>query len=243
VSAAASRPAVPAASASGLARAPAEAVQGHGQHLVMADEHAELDQLGLAQLGGERRPGRIRDRPPGVQLVSGQEQQPLARREAVVVGPAGDGGYHRPGKPHPLGERDVLRPLVPRPAVAGRAEHHQLDVGPGQLAAQQQAAGQGEPPAEQPAVPGQGRQHPWPLTAGREDRRGRHQPGQQPQRPRRGRPEPDPGPGDAPLGVRGHLRSSLTSQVSDATPAARRAVRPGPGRPSGRGRSGPGLAR
>ena len=48
-----------------------ERVQGHRQHLVVADQHAELDQLDLVELGRQPLPELVADLARSVQLVGG----------------------------------------------------------------------------------------------------------------------------------------------------------------------------
>lgn len=131
----------------------AEAIEGHRQHLVVANEHAELDDLTFVESGHELSPSGMGNNLACMQLIGGGEQQALPSGQIFLLGPVrntGDGGG---AKTRLAGEGRVLYPLVLRRAVAGRPQHNELHVSAGQLGPQQHGPGEGEPgPKEAPVA-------------------------------------------------------------------------------------------
>ncbi len=143
-----------------------ERVEGHRQHLVVADQHAELDQQDLVEVAAQLRPELGADLAPLVHLVGGAEQQRPALRPARRVG-AGphsrDLLFAEPDAPgHPL----VLAPLVLAAGVVGDAQDDQLGLLARQLAAWHQRPGEPEPAPEEAAVAPQRGEDVRRLTAG-----------------------------------------------------------------------------
>ena len=68
----------------------AERVQRERHEVVLADEHAHLDELLLVEPAGQRRPGGVADAVVGVELVGGPEQRGVVVRPAGGVGAGGD---------------------------------------------------------------------------------------------------------------------------------------------------------
>jgi hypothetical protein len=112
----------------------AQAVERHGEHLVVADQQVQLDDLVLGQLAGQLAPGRVGDDPPVVQLVGRLEQQPAAAAPAARRRPGDHPVDVARTQPGPPGEVGVLHPLVPRPAPPRCTEDDELALRPRQVA-------------------------------------------------------------------------------------------------------------
>ena len=73
----------------------AEAIEGHRQHLVVANEHAQLDDLTFVESGHELSPSGMGNNLACMQFVGGGEQQALPSGQILLLGPVrntGDGG-------------------------------------------------------------------------------------------------------------------------------------------------------
>ena len=128
----------------------AQRVQRHRQHLVVADEHAELDQLDLVELGRAAAPrARRRSRPSGAARRRG-EQHRLPRRPAGRLGAVADPSICSAPSPACAADPHVVAPLVLAAGVVGDAEDHQLGVLRGSLPPGHQRPGEPEPAPEQP---------------------------------------------------------------------------------------------
>src|SRR5690606_928454 len=116
---------------SALVERDAEGVQRHRQHLVMTDEQTELDDLGLARLGGELAPGVLTDLAVLVELAARVQERVLARRPArggdVFPPDPLDGLVREPGL---LAESGVMIPLVLAPHQPRDVEDHELGLHP-----------------------------------------------------------------------------------------------------------------
>src|SRR5882757_2429637 len=121
----------------------------------MADQHAELDQERLVELGLKAGPGRVPDSALGMTLADGGKEEALARGPAGRVGTLADPLdllRREPGaRPEPL----VMPPLVLVVGAVGDAQDDQLAVGPRQLAARHQRAREPEPAAKETTVAGE----------------------------------------------------------------------------------------
>jgi hypothetical protein len=120
--------------------------------VVLADDHADLDQLGPAVVDREGGPGGVVDAVVVVQLVGRPQQRGLGVGPAVGVGTLGDPGDLVVGQPGAAADRHVVVPLVVGPAVPGGAQDQQLALAPRQLAPEQQDAAERAPAPEQPRV-------------------------------------------------------------------------------------------
>src|SRR5437588_3235506 len=133
----------------------AEAVQREGDHVIVTDEHRQLDKLSFVVALGEGGPRRIGDAPVLVELVGGREQHALEGVPTRGIGPGTHAVDLLVGDAHRPGDQDVLAPFVGGPAVPPGAEDQQLTVPRRQLAHQQLAA-EREPLAEQPGMADEG---------------------------------------------------------------------------------------
>src|SRR5205807_6619023 len=136
----------------------AEAVERERDHVVVADEHRDLDQLALVVALGEGRPRLVGDAGSFVELVGRAHQGRVERVPAVGLGTRADPGDLLVGDPDRLGDLAVLGPLVLGPAPPSRAQDQQLSVAGRELPAAEQLAGERQPPAKQPRVADQGRE-------------------------------------------------------------------------------------
>jgi len=119
--------------------------------VVLAHDHAHLDQLLLVVPRRQRRPGVVADAVRRVQLVGSPQQGGV--EGLPTIGPR--------AAPHPLdldlgeprGEREanVLGPLVVRAAVVPRAQDQELSLAGWQAPVEEHAT-EGDPPLEQPGV-------------------------------------------------------------------------------------------
>src|SRR4249919_3059692 len=133
-----------------------ERVQGHRQHLVVADQHAELDQPHLVEPRGQQRPELVADPPVGVHLVVGAQEQRLALAPPRGVWPGAHALDLLGAQPGPLAEPLVVPPLVLGAGVVGDPQDHQLGLCPRQFAAGHQRPREPEPAPEEAMVAGQG---------------------------------------------------------------------------------------
>ena len=133
----------------------AEGVQRHRDEVVLAHDHAHLDQLLLVPLRGQRGPRAVADAAVGVELVGGSEQEGVGGRPARRIGTRRDASDLLVGEPGGQPDRHVLAPLVRRPAEVAGAQDEQLPLAGRQGAAVEQHAAEGRPPLQQPRVVGE----------------------------------------------------------------------------------------
>ena len=148
----------------------AEAVDRHGEHLVVADEQAQLDELDVRAAARAARP-RGRRRSCGRRAARRRRAAARPRaRPARRVRALGDAGHLGRAEARPPREVLVVALLVRARAVRRDAEDDQLGVAPRQPAARHERAGEPQPAPEEPPVTGEGREQVRRLRACRRAR-------------------------------------------------------------------------
>src|SRR5439155_7234129 len=123
-------------------------VQRHGDHVIVADDHHDLDELLLVVAVRQLSPRPLAQAGLGVELVRGPKEQ------GVGVGPA-ERARANPhafdlliGEASPAADDDVLSPFVLAGAVPTGPKNEDLTVPPGELPVEQRLE-QGSPRAEE----------------------------------------------------------------------------------------------
>src|SRR5262245_3220123 len=135
----------------------AERVQREREHVVLPDQHRQLDHLPLVVARRQRVPGAVGDAGSVVQLVDRAEQGAVEVVPVRRVGPGGDAVDLAGGDAGLLRQPLVLSPLVRRRAAPRRAEDQELAITGRQLA-REQLAREGHPPSVEAGVPDERRE-------------------------------------------------------------------------------------
>ena len=181
----------------------AQGAQGGGEHVVVADEHDQLDAASLVLGGAELRPERV------VEVAVLEQRLGDTQEQGLALAPAGGGGAGPDPrevvvvKPGSTTQPGVVVELVVAAAHRSDAQDDQLGVDPREPPARHQPPGEVQPAPEQPPVASQRGEDPRRTGAGDPAGEPAEQPDRQPElasparrdRGARSRVDP-PGPAD-----------------------------------------------